>query len=226
MQKTVSFADLARGESTSRPNFDDRLKYVGLSDNETPVIMFTKEVVETTLHYCKEPEIKTYIHCNGPDCLLCATGVKQVNMKMTPVYQLESDEIGVLSFTDSMKPMALLPQMLNVFGNPLPQVLFIRKESSTKFHLSARPVPKGLNFGEDRIAAFMADWGNDKYDLKTINATYTNIQLAYLPGIRQILQIKGIPVPVLEGITPSSAEYESVNEPEAAVTSDFLKFVV
>lgn len=221
MQKTIDFADLARGESTSRPNFDGQLKYVALSDSETSVVMFTRRVVEATLHYCQEPSIKTYIHCNGPDCVLCAIGVKQVNMKMTPVYLPDSDEVGVLSFTDTMRPMALLPQMLNVLGNPLPQILFIRKENSSKFDLTARPMPKGLNVGEATIAAFMADWENERYDLETINARYTNFQLGYMPGIRQKLLMKGLEVPVLEGITPSSPDGAGVNGAEAPEESAF-----
>jgi hypothetical protein len=226
MEEIVDFADLAREESVSRPNFAGHLKYVALSDNETQAIMFTTKLAKATVHYCKESEIRGYALCSGSDCLLCRIGVKQINMRLTPVYLPATEEIEVLHFTHNMKPGALYPQLLNVFANPLPQVLFLRKDEGNKFHLSVRPVPKGVDFGEARISAFMADFESKKIELSSIYASYTNTQLGYVQGIRQILQIKGIPVPVLEGITPSSAEYESVNEPEAAVTSDFLKFVV
>ncbi len=118
----------------------------------------------------------------------------------------------------------LYPQLLNVFGNPLPQVLFLRKDEGNKFHLSVRPVPKEVDFGEDRIAAFMADWESDKLRLSSIYASYTNTQLGYVQGIKQILRIKGIPVPVAEGLPLFSADGEKANEAEASAewTPEFV----
>jgi hypothetical protein len=224
MEEYCDFSDLAREESVSRPDFAGHLKYVALSDNETQAIMFTTRVVKATVHYCKESEIKGYALCSGPDCLLCRIGVKQINMRLTPVYLPATEEIEVLHFTNNMKPGALYPQLLNVFGNPLPQVLFLRKDEGNKFHLSVRPVPKEVDFGEDRIAAFMADWESDKLRLSSIYASYTNTQLGYVQGIKQILRIKGIPVPVAEGLPLFSADGEKANEAEASAewTPEFV----
>ena len=221
MEEIVDFADLARDESVSRPNFAGHLKYVALSDNETQAIMFTTRVAKATVHYCKEPEIKGYALCSGPDCLLCRIGVKQINMRLTPVYLPATEEIEVLHFTNNMKPGALYPQLLNVFANPLPQVLLLRKDEGNKFHLSVRPVPKGVDFGGARIAAFMADWESKKFQLSSIYASYTKTQLGYVQGIRQILRIKGLEVPVAEGLPMFSADGAGVNGAEGPEESDF-----
>jgi hypothetical protein len=228
MNNIVDITTLGQEEAPSRPDFGRRFHKVSLSESQISVILFTKGADEAQIHYCKEPDIKSYVHCNGDDCVLCQTGVKKVKMNLMPVYSPQAGEIEVLTFTDIKRPGALLPQLQNVLGCPLPQVLLIRRPDNYSFELIAKPVPKGVDTGMDVAEAFMAEWKSNRIDLKTIYAVYSNQVLSSLSGIRRELEVRGLKVPVIEGLTPFSPDNERVNEAEAPVesTMDFVDFVL
>jgi hypothetical protein len=222
MNKIVDITTLGQGEAPSRPDFGRRYHKVSLSESQTSLILFTKGADEAQIHYCKESEINSYVQCNGDDCVLCQAGVKKVKMNLLPVYSPQSGEIEVLTFSDKKRPGSLLPQLQNVLGSPLPQVLFISRPDPYSFELIAKPVPQGVDAGRAVAEAFMVEWESHRIDLKTIYPVHSNQVLSGVPGIRRELEVRGLPVTVLEGITgitPPSAEYESVNEAETSVES-------
>jgi hypothetical protein len=221
MNKIIDITTLGQEAAPSRPDFGHRFHKVSLSENQTSVILFTNGADEVQIHYCNDPDIKSYVQCNGDDCVLCQTGVKKVKMNLMPVYSPQSGEIEVLAFSENKRPGALLPQLQNVLGSPLPQVLLISRPDNYSFELIARPVPKGVDTGRDVAEAFMVDWESDRVDLKTIYAVYSNQVLSSVPGIRRELEVRGLTVPVIEGITPSSPDGAGVNEAESPEESAF-----
>ena len=50
------------------------------------MIPFTAAAEEVELHYCREPDVIDYVHCNGPACVLCQVGREKVKRQLLPVY--------------------------------------------------------------------------------------------------------------------------------------------
>jgi hypothetical protein len=198
-KKETSADDPSQGSETSRIDILDFLpgaiqasiELVRLDRNETPLVPFTSEGVDAHLHYCQEPEIGGYVHCNGGDCVLCRVGKKTDQRLLIPVYLPASTSVGVLPVSPSLRPHALLPQLASVVKADKPMVMFISREGS-RFIVSSRELKDNNDNGEAAIQKFKEDhevgWG----DLVAVYSRIENDQLAAIPEIARLLALKGL----------------------------------
>jgi hypothetical protein len=184
---TINLLDMAQ-----QTDYLSHLEFIRLGADELPVIPFTTDVSSTKIHYCNEDEIRGYVQCNEPDCILCLIGRKQDERFLLPVYLPTQGTVGVLPISPSLQPFALLPQMLEVLQKEEQQVIFIRREGMTKFHVTTSPLTEGADTGETHIKAFLEKMESVTVDLTAVFNRLSNKQLAAVPSIAENLRLKGI----------------------------------
>jgi len=198
-KKELSGDDPTRKSETSKIDILDFLpgaiqasiELVRLDRNETPIIPFTSEAVDAHLHYCQEPEIGGYIHCNGRDCVLCRVGKKKDQRSLIPVYLPASASVGVLPVSPSLRPHALLPQLANVLKADNPMVMFVSRDGS-RFIVSSRELSDDTDHGESVIQKFKEDHEVGRVDLSAVYPRIENNQLAAISEIARLLALKGL----------------------------------
>jgi hypothetical protein len=167
-----------------------RLRLVQLGENESAVIPFTADGVKVEIHYCPEPEIKAYVLCNGPDCVLCRIGRKKDGRNLIPVYLPTTGDVAVLPVSPSLRPHALLPQLANVLKAGQPMLMFITRRQD-RFTVSTRALEEDVDGGEDVIEVFKAEFDAGRIDLASVYSRIPNEQLAMLPEVARMLALKG-----------------------------------
>jgi len=167
------------------------LSIVRLDANETPVIPFTPEGEVVEVHYCEDPEVSSYVICNGPECLLCRVGIKHDRRVALPVYLPIGDMIGVLSMPQSYRPFALYPQIQQILRTPKPVVVFIRREGM-RYFVSTSELKADMETGETHIAQFKKDSEAGHIQLAAVYPQLENAQLAELPNVARRLRLKGL----------------------------------
>jgi hypothetical protein len=182
----VNLLDLADSETVESP-----LEVVRLGSDETPIIAFTADSEEITVHYCPEPEIKGYVACNGSGCVLCGIGRKREQRLLLPVYQPVAGCVGILLVSRSLRPFALLPQILNVLKAKKPMVMFVTRDDS-RYTVSTAELQKDVDGGEAAIKRFLEDSEAGVVNLSSVIQKIENQQLADVGEIRQRMALKGI----------------------------------
>lgn len=186
MKDTVNLIDLAAAESV-----ESLLEVVRLGSDETAIIAFTADSEAVDLHYCSEPEITSYVVCNGPDCVLCRIGRKRDQRLLLPVYLPAAGCIGILPVSRSLRPFALLPQISNVLKTKKPMVMFVTGNRG-KYNVSTAELHKDVDGGEAEIKRFLDDYEAGFYDLLTVYPKIDNEQLACVEEIGRMMALKGI----------------------------------
>src|SRR4051812_11496006 len=85
------------------------LDLVRLDSNQTAVIPFTSDGTQVAIHYCDQGDSPGYVHCNGPDCVLCRAGRKPDERVLLPVYLPAIQRVGVLAISPATAPGTLRP---------------------------------------------------------------------------------------------------------------------
>ena len=186
MKDTVNLIDLADAESV-----ESVLEVVRIGSDETAIIVFTADSEAVDLHYCSEPEIRSYVICNGPDCVLCRIGRRRDPRLLLPVYLPASGCIGILPVSRSLRPFALLPQISNVLKTKKPMVMFVTREMD-KYNVSTAELQKDVDGGEAKIKRFLDDYKAGFYDLLAVYPKIDNEQLACVEKIGRMMALKGI----------------------------------
>jgi hypothetical protein len=168
------------------------LGLIRIDSNETAVIPFTPDAVQVGLHYCDLPEIRGYVRCNGPKCVLCLAGRKAEERILLPVYSPASQAIGVLSFSTSSRPGALRPQLLPALRSGKRVAVLIRKADQYKHVVSVRDLDEDMDDGARLITAFLERFEAREDDLASVYPRHDNRYLASFPAIASILRLKGI----------------------------------
>lgn len=168
------------------------VELVRIGNDEAAVILFTSEIEEAVLHYCSEPDLSSYVFCNGADCVLCQIGRKQERRYLLPVFQPTSGQIGILPVSPSLRPHALLPQLLHVLKAEGPQVVFVRRENMSTFIVSSHALPGDVDSGEIQIKRFVSMLENGDIDLTSVYPRIDNEHLRSIPELACILKLKGI----------------------------------
>lgn len=182
----INLLDLATAESA-----ESLLEVVRLGNDEAAIIPFTTDSEAVDLHYCSESEINSYVICNGPDCVLCRIGRKRNQRFLLPVYLPAVGCIGILPVSRSLRPFALLPQILNVLKAGKPMVMFVTREGS-KYTVSTADLQKDVDGGETAIRLFIDDYEAGLHDLTAVYPRIDNEQLASVEKIGRMVTLKGI----------------------------------
>jgi hypothetical protein len=169
----------------------DTLQVVRLQADEVAVVPFTSEVTLARVHYCDEPEIRGYAHCNGADCVLCRAGRRVEERLLLPVYVPASRGIGVLPITRSCRPGALLPQVLPALRSGKRVVLLISRPDRARYHVGTVELSEGMEDGAACIKAFTRLWEARQIDLASVFPRHDNRDLAAIPAIQTMLRYKG-----------------------------------
>ena len=182
----VNLFDVADAESIEAP-----LEVVRLGYDETAIIPFTAEGQGVDVHYCPEDEIKSYVVCNGPDCVLCRIGRRRDQRLLLPVYQPAAGCVGILPVSRSLRPFALLPQVIHVLKAGKPMVMFVTREGG-KYAVSTIDLMEDVDGGEGAIKTFIEDYDGGELNLTSIYPTIDNEQLSNVEEIGRMMKLKGI----------------------------------
>jgi hypothetical protein len=165
-------------------------------------VLFTKKHQSVYVHYCAESEIKCYVVCNsdgGSDnCLFCQIGKKRNKRLLFPVFSLETETVEVLPVSDSLRPYALLPQMLNILSVDKKLVTFFSHENY-KYLLTTRKLNKERRrLVTPIVKSFMKSWEAQEIDLSDVYQRISNSTAANYTEIRKMVDLKGINIDELD----------------------------
>lgn len=183
---TVNLFDVAAVESV-----DSSHELIRLGHDETAFIPFTPDSEAVYIHYCPDTEINSYVTCNGSDCVLCKIGRKRDERLLLPVYMPAAGCVGILPVSRSLRPFALLPQILNVLKAEKPTVMFVTREGA-KFTVSTSELQDDVDGGETVIKRFLEDYKGGNHDLHSVYQKIDNEQLAGVEEIGRMMTLKGI----------------------------------
>jgi hypothetical protein len=186
VNKKVNLLDMVADNSV-----DSILEVVKLDDNETAIIPFTAEGEKAELHYCSEDEIKGYVHCNGPGCVLCRIGRKLEKRSMLPVYLPMAGYVAILLVSPSRRPYSLLPQITNILKSDKPMVAFVTR-AGFKYTVSQVELKDDEDGGEAVIQRFLDEYEAGLHDLSTVCQSIENDELANIESISRMLKLKGV----------------------------------
>lgn len=179
------------GDSGNGPE-SKPIQLVRLDANEVAVVPFTKDVTPVKLHYCEQPEIKGYVHCNGTACVLCRAGRAVDDRVLLPVYVPGEKAVGVLPISPSSRPGALRPQIMPILRSGKRVAILIRKPDRARFDVSTVALSDGMDDGAKVIADFKSRWDAGEIDLALVYQRLENRDLAEVPSIASMLRLKGI----------------------------------
>src|SRR5262249_44440544 len=135
-----------------------------------------------------------YVHCNGPDCLLCRCGRKAEERLLLPVFLPTTGGIGVLPISPNSRAGALRPQLLPILRSGRRVALLISKPDRVKFTVSAIDLAHGMDDGATVIKAFLGRWQAGEVKLASVFPRLDNRTLADIPGVASMAKLKGITV--------------------------------
>jgi hypothetical protein len=171
---------------------DGMITVVRLSKDETPAIPFTTAGNLVKIHYCEDPEVNGYVHCNGNGCLFCRIGRSQDERLLLPVYLPTSRSVAVLAISPSSHPGALRPQIMPVLRSGKRVALLIRRLDRVAFQVGTVELQDGMDDGAEIIADFLARWQAGQVDLTAVYPRLDNQDLAGLAGVATLMQLKRI----------------------------------
>jgi hypothetical protein len=167
------------------------LETVRLTGSELPLVPFVSDATLVKLHYCEEPEIKGYVHCNGPGCVLCRAGREVAERFLLPVYLPTTGAVAVLPMSPSIQPGALRPLIMPALLSKRRVALVISKPDRFKHRVKVVALDPSHDDGAGAIAGFLARWESGGIDLGSIYQRLADSDLAEIPAIATILKYKG-----------------------------------
>jgi hypothetical protein len=172
------------------------LPIVRLDGSLKPLVLFTASVSRVNLHFVEDLSIREYVHCNGPDCVLCRVGKKKEVRDLLPVFDHLAGQIALLPISPSQRPGALRPLLTDalprvIAGERL--VLILMREDNLVYHGT---VVKASAPVEARAASAIAEFER-RFKAKEIYlaAAYPrrgNEALGSLDTIKRHLEVGGI----------------------------------
>jgi hypothetical protein len=168
------------------------LELVRLGANQVAVLPFTSDTEVVKLHYCDNPELRSFVRCNGPGCVLCRAGRSADERALLPVFVPTSGAVAVLPISPSSRPGALRPQVFPILRSGRRVVLLLRKADQVKFEVATFDLAEDVDDGAAVIKAFQARWDDGLVKLSSVFPQLDNRTLADIPGIAAMLKIKGV----------------------------------
>lgn len=166
------------------------LKQLRISANETAIVPFTKDIEEVVLHYCEDPGLKGYHHCNGENCIVCRIGVQKERRVLLPVYAPTEEAISVLVISPNMRPYSLAPQLIPLLNSDQELILFVSRVDNTKYKVESSKFSDSIDSGDAVIKEFRHRYieGN----LAEIFPRYDNEILAGIQSVDRMMKLKGL----------------------------------
>jgi hypothetical protein len=174
------------------------LSVVRLEAGERPLIPFTTTMQRVRLHYLDAAAVRSYVHCLGDGCLLCRAGKEPETRDLLPVYDPVGQAVAVLAISPNLRAQALRPQLTPVLqrvrdGERL--LLLLRRPDTTRFVVSAVPLPEDAEDGADHIDAFCKQLAAGAVSLDSVYPRLSAEDLAAIPEVARLLKLKGLQIP-------------------------------
>jgi len=176
------------------PQAGKPFELVRFNGREVAVIPFTSTSAFVDLHYVEEPEVRSYVHCNGEGCVLCRLGRPVEERALVPVFLPAQAAIGVIPISPSSRPGALRPQLLPLLQSGKRLVVFIKKSDQMNFTVGSSEAKGPHLRGDELIEDFQRRLDAGELDLTSAYHRLSNEALAKVPGIGTMLQLKGVTV--------------------------------
>ena len=170
------------------------LEEIRLDQNERLLVPFTTSVEEIGLHYLDYPSMPGYVRCIGEGCLLCRIKRKKDQRDLWPVYDVIAQTVGVLAVAPNMRPQALRPQLISVMRRLKADerfLLAIAKIDRYRFGVTSLPLNENADDGAEKIAHFVSQFEAASIDLAGIYPQLSNEELAAIPEVATVLQVRG-----------------------------------
>ena len=175
-------------DGTSGPG--GQLEAVRLDGNEVVVVPFTPDSTRVRLHYCDDPELRGYVHCNEPGCILCRAGRVVDERLLMPVYAPAIGAVAVLAISPSSRPGALLPQVRVALRSGRRVALLIHKPDRAKFAVRTVELTEAMDDGAAAVAAFVQRWESGGVDLGSIYPHLDDRDLAEIESVATMLKYR------------------------------------
>jgi hypothetical protein len=190
MQERISIMD--RWDDNDGSGANQPLGVVKFDASQIAVVPFSNDVEFVQLHFCESPELRSYVQCNTPCCVLCRAGRKADERALLPVYLPAVGAVGVLPISPSIRPGSLRPQVMPILKSGPRVVMLISRADNVKFDVSTVNLTEDMDDGAAVIKRFMDRWEAGEVKLSSVYPRFDNRTLAELPGIAAILKIKGV----------------------------------
>jgi hypothetical protein len=155
--------------------------------------VFTDDVVNVSLHYGESETLRGYFQCLGEGCPFCLAGRKVSAFFLLPIYSVAADSIQILRLSESIDPLALLPQILAVLEDPRVEDKFQVFHRLDKYHYSveSRTATDRRHLGASQINAFIEAVESGKIDLTNIFPRPSREDMLSVEAIRLHLELIG-----------------------------------
>jgi hypothetical protein len=169
----------------------NKLSLLHLDENQRAIVIFTAQCPSVTLHWV-DGECRGFFVCNEKDCIACRAGRKSDKKFLLPVYDPATRSVMVLPVGMSMRPHALLPQLVPVLQCGTPMVTLINSLGARtgRYKVESSPVPKDMDAAP--IAAFSLKYPDGQFPYGDLYPSISNEQLLAIPEIAAVLKLKGI----------------------------------
>ncbi len=162
------------------------LEIVRLTMAGVLMILFTKRAKRVNLHYIEERGI--YVHCNGPDCVLCKANYKVYEKILLPVYLVVQKVIAILPISNlkdnkNGRPLLslILPFLLKA-GKGLALVI-VKRLSNWDYEVDSLPLSPEIE--EDaKLVIEEFEENIDDFDIDSVYAKMSNEELLRIPEVR------------------------------------------
>jgi hypothetical protein len=174
------------------------LEIFRIGRDEKPGVLFTRQHQVAYAHYCSESELKCYVICNADNdsdhCLLCQIGKKKVKRLLFPLVSLETGNVEVLPVSDSLRPYALLPQILNVLEADRRLVSFFSQENY-QYTINNFKLDKAeRNMISGAIKSFKKSWKAREIDLASVYQRVSNSTLLNYSELKYKASLRGVEI--------------------------------
>ena len=169
-----------------RPRREPRL--IRIDANKTLAVLVDATNVTVKLHYCTEPEIRSFIRCNGANCVACRAGKSVQERILIPVYLPASREMGTLSVETTRRPGALGPQLIWLQAKRKTSMAAISIHA-LKYKVEALKWDDEDEHFQAKVHDFRAHVTAGRVDLRSLYPKVDNDRLAKVPEFVRTLAI-------------------------------------
>lgn len=160
-----------------------------ITTDPEPVILYTDAGLEIALHWWTAT--KSYTFCNGPNCIFDKLGRKNQLKFHLPVFRVLTGDIAILAISESMRPLALRPQIQNILSSGKRQGVFISRDGYD-YNVDPFDITSDMDSGEEVIKNFLAAHPDGDFDVSGLYRQVSNEEMADIPEIANLMKIKGI----------------------------------
>lgn len=171
------------------------LSIIRLDLNERFLIPFSAVMQRVEVHYLDAAAVRSYVHCNGINCLLCRAGLSKDTRDLWPLYDVVDRTVGILAITPNMRPHSLRSQLypvLQQIKGSKNRILLTMRQDNQKFSVGCSGIPEDVDDGATCIADFLARIEKGDSDFSTVFPRYSNDELQQIEEVARRLSAKGI----------------------------------